>query len=207
MQEYESAYGVLVAYRAAHQYPLVKATSSLRMAVRAEGCRIEVSQRLKRMNTILDKLRREPEMDLSRMQDFGGCRAILENIEEVRRVEARVLGAYRKRVGGQPPVKDYIAQPKATGYRGVHIVTMYDDRRVEVQLRTRVMHEWAVTVERVSGLTGFNLKSHEGPPELRELLEFASTLMAMEEEGQTVDEQLHGRMSVLREAALEFLSR
>jgi ppGpp synthetase/RelA/SpoT-type nucleotidyltranferase len=72
VQEYESAYGVLVAYRAAHQYPLVKATNSLRMAVRAEGCRIEVSQRLKRMNTILDKLRREPEMDLSRMQDFGG---------------------------------------------------------------------------------------------------------------------------------------
>ena len=206
-QEYVSAYDVLVAYRAAHQYPLVKATNSLRAAVKAEGCRIEVSQRLKRMHTILDKLRREPEMDLSRMQDFGGCRAILENVEDVRRVQARVLGAYRKRVGDQPPVKDYIAAPKETGYRGVHIITMYDGRRIEVQLRTKVMHEWAITVERLSGQTGFDLKGTEGPSELREFFAYASTLMAREEAGEVVDAQMLGRMSALRESAVEFLSR
>ncbi len=43
----------------------------LRSMVRTERCQIEVSQRLKRVPTIIDKLLREPTMQLANMQDIG----------------------------------------------------------------------------------------------------------------------------------------
>lgn len=77
-------------------------------------------------------------MALGKMGDIGGCRAVLDSVDEVRRVEARL----RK---NRPPVdcRDYIVTPKESGYRAVHLVVVYGERRIEVQLRIRFMHEWA----------------------------------------------------------------
>src|SRR2546430_16296750 len=113
----EAALGVVSQYRAAHQYPLIKANMGLRSVVRSEGCVVEVSQRLKRFPTILDKLHREPTMQLSTMQDIGGCRAGLASIEEIRRVERRVK---RER----PPLRDsgFIEGARASRYPGGHVI-------------------------------------------------------------------------------------
>lgn len=70
--ELERAITVIQQYRAAHQIPLTKANNGLRSMVRTEGCQVEVSQRLKRFRTILDKLVRLPNLPLSTMQDIGG---------------------------------------------------------------------------------------------------------------------------------------
>jgi hypothetical protein len=48
------AIGVIDRYRAAHQYPLIKANMGLRSVIVTTGCQVEVSQRLKRFRTILD---------------------------------------------------------------------------------------------------------------------------------------------------------
>lgn len=205
--KYWDAYETLVGYRSAHQYPLIKATNGLRSNVAAEKCNVEVSQRLKRIPTILDKLQREPGMDLARMQDFGGCRAVLENVGEVRRVQERVLRAHKRRNGTDAHFKDYITIPRESGYRGVHVVAIYDGRLIEVQLRTKVMHEWAITVERLSGRTGINLKSSDGPSELHEFFTHASVLMALDEAGDSVDADMISRMTALRETAVLYLSR
>ena len=206
-EKYWTAYQTLVAYRSEHQYPLIKATSGLRSNVGAELCNIEVSQRLKRIPTILDKLQREPGMDLSRMQDFGGCRAVLNNVDEVRRVQERVLRTHKRRNGTDAKFKDYITTPRESGYRGVHVVVTYDGRLIEVQLRTKVMHEWAIAVERLSGRTGINLKSSDGPSELHEFFTHASILMALDEAGESVDADLISRMTALRETAVLYLSK
>ena len=63
-----SALDTLSEWRALHAKPLQAAT---RVST-AGGSQIEVSQRLKRIPTILDKLRREPGMELGRMDDIGG---------------------------------------------------------------------------------------------------------------------------------------
>lgn len=207
INKYQAAYQTLVDYRALHQYPLIKATNGLRSVVETERCKSEVSQRLKRIPTILDKLRREPGMDLSRMQDFGGCRAVLENLDEVRRVQERVIKNHKNRNGSEPHVKDYISEPRESGYRGVHVVVIYDGRLVEVQLRTKVMHDWAITVERLAGRTGIDLKSSQGPPEIQEFFSLASTLMAVDEVGGDADPDMLSRMTALREGAIQFLSR
>ncbi len=200
------AVAVIQEYRAAHQYSLSKATMGLRSVVNTERCSGQVSQRLKRLDTIFNKLRREPTMALANMQDIGGCRAVLDTIEEVRRVE--------RRLKNRDPVSyyDYIANPRPSGYRGVHVVVAYEDpegdsRLVEVQLRTRTMHEWAITVERLSGQIKHDLKSGMGPPEVVELLGVVSEAMALEEVGKVVPQDMLDRMVGLRQAAVGYLPK
>ncbi len=52
------------AWRRAHYVPLVSANNGLRSRARTAGVQAEVTQRLKRRQTILDKLGREPTLDL-----------------------------------------------------------------------------------------------------------------------------------------------
>lgn len=200
-EQFVQAHSLLLAYRAAHQRPLTTANMGLRSVVRTERCAaVEVSQRLKRVPTILNKLVREPTLPLSSMQDIGGCRAVLQSIDEVRRVEARL----RK---NRPPVdqSDYIAHPRASGYRGVHLVVEYGGRNIEVQLRTMVMHEWAITVERLSGRLGDNLKG-DGTHPVQQLLAAISEAMALEELGDTVDTELLDELQRLRTQAAPYLA-
>ena len=85
-----AAYQVLTAFRAAHASPMQAANMGLRSRLRTEECPIEVSQRLKRIPTIIDKLVREPTMALGNMGDIGGVRAVVGSIDEVRRTAVRI---------------------------------------------------------------------------------------------------------------------
>jgi putative GTP pyrophosphokinase len=197
----EPALDVLIAYRAAHAVPLAKANNGLRSMVKTEGCEVEVSQRLKRIPTIIDKLRREPTMGLETMADIGGCRAVLNSIDEIRRVEARVK--HRR-----PPVNyhDYVTNPRSTGYRAVHLIVQYDGRKIEIQLRTRFMHEWAYTVERVSGKLNQDIKGGRGPIEVVDWFRAVSEAMALDESGMPVPATLLDEIARLRTAALPYVS-
>ncbi len=195
-----TAYDVLVAYRAAYVNALASANMGLRRMVRTEQCQVEVSQRLKRIPTILDKLIREPTLPLSSMQDIGGVRAVLGSIDEVRRVEARV-----KKNRALLGYADYIVKPRSSGYRAVHLIVEYQGRSIEIQLRTRMMHEWAITVERLSGRLGQNLKK-DGEHAIQALMSAISRAMAIEEQGGTVDVALLDEIDTLRARANPYLS-
>jgi len=159
-----------------------------------------VGQRLKRVPTIIDKLTREPTMQLANMQDIGGCRAVLNSVDEVRRVQKRLSK-------NRPPLRvaDYIDSPRASGYRGVHVIVAYDDRPIEVQLRTRMMHDWAITVEDLSGRLEFDLKSGVGPQPVLDWLAATSEAMVAEEAGEAVTAELANRLSELTMLAVPFL--
>lgn len=191
---------VITRFRAQYQLPLVKANNGLRSMLRTEGCPVEVSQRLKRIPTIMDKLTREPSLPLSSMHDIGGCRAVLDNVDQVRRVAARLQK-------NRPPVKvrDYIAQPRGSGYRGIHVIVSYDNRPIEVQLRTQLMHQWAITVERTSWRLGENLKG-EGDHPVQNLLRAISQAMSLDEAGQLVPVELTSEIERLRRAAGPYLT-
>lgn len=196
------AFEVMVAFRALHQLPLTTANMGLRSMVRTEKCAApEVSQRLKRVPTILDKLVREPTLALAKMQDLGGCRAVLASVDEVYRVRDRIR--FRRPVES---ISDYIEAPRDSGYRGVHVITLYHGRRIEVQLRTQVMHQWAVTVEQLSAVLGQDVKSGLGPPEVQDLMQAISHAMAIEEGGGIVDHVLLDKVRERRLAAAPFLS-
>ncbi len=120
------ALDVMEAWRRAHYIPLVTANNGLRSRARTAGVAAEVTQRLKRRQTILEKLQREPTLDLSRMQDIGGCRAVVANMDDLRRLEERITDRL--------PVinySDYTVDPRMSGYRAVHIAVQYRERAID----------------------------------------------------------------------------
>jgi putative GTP pyrophosphokinase len=78
-------------WRASHNAVLNTFQAILRGRTRGKG--IVVAQRLKRRNTIIDKLDREPKMQLSRMDDVAGCRLIFADINELRDFRGKFLQA------------------------------------------------------------------------------------------------------------------
>ena len=65
---------VINMWRASHAGPLNTFRMNLRRRVRGRSF---VVQRLKRLPSIISKLERLPRIRLSKMQDIGGCRAVL----------------------------------------------------------------------------------------------------------------------------------
>jgi putative GTP pyrophosphokinase len=199
-----AAFEVLHDFRAAHGYPPQKARMGLQSMCRTAGVSAEVSQRLKRHRTIIDKLVRYPKMRLESMQDVAGCRAVMPQVRDVRAVQRR----WAQRPGRvvRPPY-DYIAHPKDSGYRGVHLIVQYDGFVVEVQLRTRLQHEWAITVERVGSRIAADLKSGAGPEPVLAFFELVSEAMALEEGGLEVPATLTDSIARARAEALPLMSR
>ncbi len=176
---------VIEIYRASHQLPLVKANNGLRSMVRTLRLDGQVSQRLKRMTTILDKIQsRERTLSLDRMQDIGGCRVVLPDIDSVRTLDRYIRTGRRPVVG----YADYITSPRSSGYRGIHLVVDYG-RPIEVQLRTRLQHEWALAVEELSALLGQNYK-RDGNTDLQRFMECHARVLSRHEEGMLVDRAL-----------------
>lgn len=179
LDEVRQAREVVKAYRSAHDKPLHSAYMGLRSCLITEGFDLEVSRRLKRLPTIEDKLRRLPKMDLSTMQDIGGCRAVLHTQEQVQRVVERFCGNSLRRNRQPDRIKDYVASPQTSGYRAIHIYTRYHDRRIEVQLRTREQDTWAKFVEDLTSKTGIDFKSGDGPGWVHEQLRRFSAVLSV----------------------------
>jgi len=157
-EEVEQALAVVSAFRASFAGPLEAASGELATLLETHQIQGEVSQRLKRMPTILEKITsRESKLDLSRMQDIGGCRVVLSSneISELRRLEACVRERWAEAVRR---TSDYVGRPRASGYRAVHVVVEQDQRLIEIQLRTQRMHQWAQRVEGLSAAFGTNYK-------------------------------------------------
>lgn len=134
------------------------------------------------------------------MQDIGGCRAVVNAISDLRRLEARICNGQLPVIGGA----DYIATPRASGYRGVHIVVSYEGRAIEIQLRTGVMHEWARRTERYSQNVRLNLKQ-DGDHPIQLFLQTASEIMALQELGEEVPASLQNLHNTRRLAAEPYL--
>ena len=107
-----------------------------------EKVRIEadVYGRAKKPYSIWRKMQ-EKNLAFSRLSDIYGFRIITSDVSDC----YRILGAIHLRWRAVPGrFKDYISQPKSNGYRSIHTtVSGRDGKRVEVQIRTRQMHEVA----------------------------------------------------------------
>lgn len=174
------ATSVVRTWRSAHAYPLRKASANLRHYVR-DVPEARVSQRLKKFGTVIDKLGRFDRMNLSRMEDIGGCRVVVSDV-----VQARDLARRLKKNWTISRDRDYVADPKPDGYRARHLVTIKDGRFIEVQIRTALQDLWANTVERDGRRAGVGLKFGDGGDEVRDRYRRVSELMAAEERGEAL---------------------
>lgn len=208
----DEALELVGAYRQAHAYPLTLVTMGLRQFVEREAENIAVGQRLKRMDRIIQKLVRFPRMKLARMQDVGGCRAVLASPSEVDTVAERI-----RRNWEVARERDHRDGPDVTGYRALHIIVARSapdegtPRVIEIQLRTQGQHVWAEEVERVAARTGFALKDGGGPDELLEYYRVAAELIALTEPGSSPAPDAvmaaNERFEALRAAASPYLGR
>ena len=162
------AWDALANWRAIHAFPLNTIKMDLRQKVKKRRGSAHVVQRLKRARSILAKLQKEASMRLTQMQDIGGCRAVVPTIDDVYALREQYRRSRSRHV--LVAEDDYIANPKASGYRSLHLVyrfqsqahPQYNRLMFEVQLRTTTQHAWATAVETVGAVIGQALKSSEG---------------------------------------------
>ncbi len=106
------------------------------------GLSATVEGRAKHLFGIYKKMM-DQHINFDEVYDLIAFRIILESDKEKECYEAlSVVHALWKPVPGR--FKDYIAMPKANNYRSLHttVIGPYGER-VEIQIRTKEMHEWA----------------------------------------------------------------
>lgn len=172
----------------------------VRSMVRTEDAQEVIAQRLKRVPRIIRKLDRMPSCPLPNLEDIGGCRAILRDGPELERVRTRMARTWRPSFAREP--RDYIAQPKAIGYRAVHFVVERDGRYIEVQLRTQGQQQWADAVENADSRLGLNLKDGTGPTEMVEYFALAGEVIFLREYGKGVPSLVQTRFEEARRAVI-----
>ncbi|MDZ7907982.1 MAG: bifunctional (p)ppGpp synthetase/guanosine-3',5'-bis(diphosphate) 3'-pyrophosphohydrolase [Gemmobacter sp.] len=115
-----------------------KISADIRNELEKAGIEGDVFGRAKKPYSVWRKMQ-EKDLAFSRLSDIYGFRVITSNVAD----SYRVLGVIHQRWRAVPGrFKDYISQPKSNGYRSIHTtVSGRDGKRVEVQIRTRQMHE------------------------------------------------------------------
>lgn len=151
--------------------------------------RIIISQRLKRLPSIIGKLKRFPELRLSRIQDLAGARIILPNIKDTEEVANYLKNKVYKQKDKNNFLfvreKNYILEPKEDGYRSIHQIFKYQGKKesqlegyqIELQIRTRLQHQWATSVEIIDSIKQQSLKTGGGDAYYREFFKLSSKLM------------------------------
>lgn len=144
-------------YRTSHQIPLASVFKLICKIAKSIHHSSIATYRIKRFESIINKLERYPEMRFSRMWDIAGCRIILKNEEEVYKTISKIHS--------NPDIEiiktnDYIQSPQADGYKSIHLYLKHSSSNiiVEVQLRTLNNHNWATLVEITDLLYNTRLK-------------------------------------------------
>ena len=146
-----------------------------------------VSRRLKRLTSILYKLDINPDMRLGGMQDIGGLRVVVPTVNALNRAMS-ILSENEIESFKLVKVMDYVATPKQSGYRSIHFIYKYicenedtNGMKVELQIRTRLQHSWAMAVETAGLITRTPLKSSQGSEEWLNFFKVVSSLFAIKE--------------------------
>lgn len=186
-EELDFATKVIDNWRAAHAYPLHVIYMHLRrMATSRKD--VLVVERLKRLDSIIGKLKRETGMELWRMQDLGGCRVVVPTVNEVfsfaeKYKKSHVRHEYKR-------TYDYINNPKPSGYRSLHLVyKFHSDKKdtynrnmlIEIQFRTHLQHVWATALETMGLFTKQALKAGQGDKYIKRFFVLVSSLFAIKE--------------------------
>lgn len=156
---------ILGNWRTSHFYPMQQIGQVLQKIATKNDSSAVVTQRLKRAPAIIEKLVRFPEMSLVNMQDIAGCRVIVSDISK--------LELITNEIKKELPIKkeyDYIKSPKEDGYRSIHLICNFSDENnpdykkqvVEIQIRTKIQHYWATTLETIDIIEDTSMKTGHG---------------------------------------------
>lgn len=169
-------------------------------------CPIEaVNGRVKKISSILEKMRKK-NLDFDDIEDgiedIAGIRIICQFVEDIDAVVNMIKNRTDMMVKTE---KDYINNPKASGYRSYHMIVYYDVMtingtkrlKVELQIRTLAMNFWA-TIEH-------SLKykyRHNIPEEIKDkLTEAAQAVVKLDEEMSAVRDEITDAQNLFQQKA------
>ena len=187
-EEIREIFRVAWNWRDSHAYPMRKIRFELAGRIKRLPAAGITAARMKRMKSIRKKLARL-STTLVQIQDIGGTRAILPSMDDVN----GLLKMYRESNGPHSIREDrsYIDNPKAGGYRSHHFVLefqpvatgeeVFQGRRIEIQVRTKLQHAWATAVEAVGLVRAEDLKGGEGNADWLRLFDLMSSEFAVAE--------------------------
>ena len=128
-------------------------------------------------------------MKLGGLQDIGGLRIVVSTMSVLNK--ALLLLENNVPVNFEltkVPVNYIIRPKKESGYRSVHFIYKYhsenpdlDGMKVELQLRTKLQHSWAMAVETAELITKTALKSGQGEDEWMDFFKIVSSLFSIKE--------------------------
>ena len=120
---------------------LEKAWKKLKSAMaRADLGHAVTQKRVKKLYSLWKKMQKK-KVGIESIYDIIALRVIVETREECYSV-LRIVHEIWKPIPGR--IRDYIALPKTNGYQSIHTTVLTGDGGlVEVQIRTRMMHEYA----------------------------------------------------------------
>ena len=139
-QEYQRVARQVDQTRAARERSVVAARTELLALLHAQGLQADVQGRPKHLYSIWKKMQGKG-LQFEQVLDARALRVVVADVAACYATLARVHEAWQP-VDGE--FDDYIARPKANGYQSLHtVVRGTDGRPLEVQIRTRAMHEHA----------------------------------------------------------------
>lgn len=135
--EYRSLANLVAARKEERDRLVQVAVSEIKELLERNGLRSEVNGRTKHLYSIFRK-HQVKQVKFEEILDLIGIRIIVETVADC----YKVLGIIQNETIPLPgSFKDYIAQPKPNNYQSLHlVVTDADEKRIEIQIRTRQMH-------------------------------------------------------------------
>ncbi|WP_457324193.1 RelA/SpoT family protein [Roseateles sp. P5_E11] len=139
-QAYKALAGALHETRVEREQRVEAARAALQADLYGQGIAAEVQGRPKHLYSIHKKMQGK-DLSLDRVFDLRALRVVVASVADCYAALARLHEVYTP-VPGE--FDDYIAKPKPNGYQSLHTVVLGPDgRAMEVQIRTREMHEHA----------------------------------------------------------------
>ena len=118
---------------------LEKAVNSIYKSAEKLGIKVSISSRAKHFYSIYKKMQKR-NVPASSLYDLLALRVICETNAECYTLIGIVHGLWKPMDGR---FKDYIAMPKSNGYQSLHTTVVCEGKPLEIQIRTREMHNMA----------------------------------------------------------------
>lgn len=144
-------------YRVSYKNTVTEMFNVLHVESKKISPDVIVTYRIKRIESILGKLKRLPNQEFDRMWDIAGCRCILKHENAVEKLYGKL-----KNIVTIKKINDYRSENNSDGYRSLHLYACLDNNTpIEVQLRTVKEHKWATFVEIIDFLYDKRIKEGE----------------------------------------------
>ncbi|MCB1198782.1 MAG: RelA/SpoT domain-containing protein [Deltaproteobacteria bacterium] len=157
---------------------------------------VTIAERVKRIHSMILKLQRFPQMQLSMMDDIAGARIVLPTNQDV----LHLTNALKEKKSKHALIKlsNYIAHPKQDGYRSIHIIYRAKNQspsiQIEIQVRSQLQHIWATGVEVFGTLEKTSFKTGDGSQAWQVFFRLLSSRFAIKENTPVLPE--HERYSI-----------